>query len=51
MRAFTIRIPEELVERIEEQARAAHRTRNQQIRFLLERAAPKSDVGVGPEGD
>ena len=49
MKAFTIRIPVELADRIEEQAKFCHRTRNQQIRYLLERAVPRPDIATGPE--
>lgn len=49
MRAFTIRISDELADRIDEQAKACHRTRNSQIAYLLERAAPVRDILTGPE--
>ena len=54
MRAFTIRIPADLTDSIDEQAKACHRTRNQQIRYLLElsqaaRQSPNVNEDSGTE--
>lgn len=48
MRAFTVRIPDALDDRIRAQAKACRRNRNQQLIYILERAVPVEDIVTGP---